>query len=242
MSRIRDDSEGKMLPAASIPIADFEKIGLKEMDRAIDTLGLIGVNLPSNLNGKPLDLPEFEAFWAYAAQTGVPVFIHPHDPSGHNDRAYEAEYSLNISLGWPFEIMLTLCRIVFSGLLDRYPDLKIVTHMGGGLPFYWGRLNETYHPAQQARTIGRVLPKPLIDYFSKFYYDIAIGGNAAAIKCAYEIFGGSRIVFATDAPWGPETGEFRLKAYQNAIESLNLSSDENRKILCDNAARLINLN
>lgn len=211
------------------------------MERAVGTLGLKGVNLPSNLNGKPLDLTEFEPFWAFAAQMDVPVFIHPHDPAGHNDRSYESEYSLTISLGWPFEIMLTLCRIVFSGLLDRYPDLKIVTHMGGGLPFYWGRLSETYHPSQQPRTIGRILPKPLIDYFSKFYFDTAIGGNASAIKCAYDIFGSSRIVFATDAPWGPETGEFRLKEYQKAIESMQLSPDENRKILCNNAKSFINL-
>jgi aminocarboxymuconate-semialdehyde decarboxylase len=241
MSRIIEDSQGKMLPVASIPIADFEEFGRKEMDRAIDALGLLGVNLPSNLNGKPIDLPEFESFWAYAAKKNIPVFIHPHDPAGCSDRSYEAEYSLNISIGWPFEIMLALCRIVFSGLLDRYPELKIVTHMGGGLPFFWGRLNETYHPSQQARTIGRVLPKPLIEYFSKFYYDIAIGGNAAAIRCACDIFGSSSIIFATDAPWGPETGEFRLKAYQKAIESLQLTPDDERKIFCDNAKSLIDM-
>jgi len=242
LSRISEDSKGKMIPVASIPMVDFQKYGIKEMDRAITTLGFKGVNLPSNLNGKPLDLPEFEAFWAYASQMNAPVFIHPHDPAGQSDRSYEAEYSLTISLGWPFEIMLTLCRIVFSGLLDRYPNLKIVTHMGGGIPFYWGRLNETYHPEQQSRTIGRVLPRPLIDYFSRFYYDTAIGGNASAIKCAYEIFGSSQIIFATDAPWGPDTGEFRLKKYQKAIESLKLSSEDNQRIFCDNAKSLLNPN
>jgi uncharacterized protein len=241
MARIMEDSKGRMLPVASIPIDNFEQYGIKELERAINTLGLKGVSLPSNLNGKPLDLPEYESFWAWSEKMDIPVFIHPNEPAAHNDRSYEADYSLVIGLGWPFEIMLALCRIVFSGLLDRYPKLKIVTHMGGGIPFYWGRLNETYDPAEQLRTIGKKLSRPLKDYFGSFYYDIALGGNPAAIKCACEIFGTEQIVFAIDSPWGPEKGEFRFREYVNVVKSLNLSNEDKQKIFCDNAKKLIHL-
>ena len=242
MAHILEDTRGKMIPIASVPIIGFESGGILEMERAIVNLGLKGVSLPSNLNGKSLDSPELEPFWAKASEMKIPVFIHHNDPAGYAGRSYEADYNLMISLGWPFDTMLALCRIVFSGILDRYPGLKIVSHMGGGLPFYWGRLNETYHPEAQLRTIGRKLPKPLLDYFSQFYYDTAIGGNAAAIKCMCDVFGTSQVTFATDAPWGPGTGEFRLQEYINVIKSLALSDEDKNKILGGNALRVININ
>jgi aminocarboxymuconate-semialdehyde decarboxylase len=242
MAHLMEDSKGKLLPAASIPLVGFEKSGRKEMERAIKTLGLKAISLPSNLQGKPLDLPEFEPFWALAEQLDVPVYIHPNDAAGSKDRSYEAEYDLMHNFGWPFETMLTLSRLVFSEIMERYRNLKIVCHhLGGGIPFLWGRINETYNPSQQMRTIGKILPRPLYDYFSLFYYDTAVGGSSSAIKCTYETFGASHIVFATDAPWGPGTGEFRLSEYQKAIKSLNLPEDDNRKIFSGNAVKILKL-
>ncbi len=242
MAKVLEESKGRLITAASIPLVAFEDGGRQEMERAINSLGLKAISLPSNLQGKPLDLPEFEAFWSQAAEMGVPVYIHPRDPAGRTDRSYEAEYDLTHNFGWPFETMLVLSRFVFSGLMERYPTLKIVSHhLGGGIPFFWGRINETYDPPSQQRNIGRVLPKPLFDYFSLFYYDTAVGGSAAAIRCAYEVFGADQLVFATDAPWGPGTGEGRLATYPDVIRSLGLPEADNRKIFADNARRILNL-
>ena len=242
MAHLQEDSKGKLFGVGSIPMAKFEHGGKQEMERAVNGLGLKAISIHSNLNGKPIDLPEFEPFWAHAAQMGVPVYIHPGDPAGHKDRSYEAEYDMLHNFGWPFETILMLARLVFSGIMERYPELKVVSHhLGGGTPFFWGRINETYTPATQDRTIGRVLPKPLFDYYSLFYYDTAVGGNGSAIKCAYDIFGANQIVFATDAPWGPGTGEIRLMEYPKVIRSLGFSEEENRKIFADNARRILNL-
>ena len=247
MSRLMEDSKGRLLTIGSIPLVGFSRDSRQEMERAINTLGLKGINLPSNLNGKSLDLPEFDPFWAQAAEMNVPVYIHPQNPAGFRDRSYEGEYDLAHNFGWPFETMLTLSRLVFSGVMERYPTLKIVSHhLGGGIPFWWGRIMETYDPLNQGKLrgtggIGRVLPKPLFDYFSLFYYDTAIGGNALAIKCAYEVFGADRLLFATDAPWGPGTGESRLAEYPKVIRSLGLSEEANRKIFADNARKVLNL-
>jgi len=82
------------------------------------------------------------------------------------------------------------------------------------------------------------LPKPLFDYFSRCYYDAAVGGSAPAIRCAYEVFGADQLVFATDAPWGPESGEFRLAEYPKTIESLGLPEQDKKKILTENTHRM----
>lgn len=243
MARIMEDSKGKLLAIGNVPLEGFESGGRQEMERAINTLGLKGINIPTNLKGKPVDLPEFRPFWAQAALINIPVYIHPNDPAGHTDRSYEAEYDLIHNFGWPFETALILSRLVFSGIIESYPNLKVVSHhLGGGMiPFFWGRINETYEPNNQEKRIGRVLPKPLLDYFSQFYYDTAVGGSAAAIRCAYEVFGADRLIFATDDPWGPGTGESRLASYPRVIRSLGLPKAANKKIFEDNARRVLNL-
>ncbi len=246
MARLMEESKGRLISGGTIPLIGFEKGGGKEMTRAIKTLGLKTITVPSHFKGKPLDVPELEPFWAQAAEMGVPVYIHPASPDKHRDRSYEGEYDLSHNFGWPFETMLALSRLVFSGIMEHYPALKIVSHhLGGGIPFFWGRTNESYdltwteHAAQI--TMSRGLSKPLFDYFSRFYYDTAIGGSAPAIRCAYEVFGADRLLFATDAPYGPGKGEARLATYPNVIKSLGLSEVENRKIFADNARKLLNL-
>ncbi|GAG49468.1 unnamed protein product, partial [marine sediment metagenome] len=232
MARLMEDSKGRLVAGGSIPLVGFEQGGRQEMERAIKTLGLRAISIPTNLRGKPPDLPEFEPFWAQAAEMNVPVYIHPNDPIGQSDRNYEAEYDMIHNFGWPFETVLILSRLVFSGIMERYPTLKVVSHhLGGGMiPFFWGRINETYAPENQQKTIGRVLPKPLSDYFSRFYYDTAVGGSAPAIRCAYEVFGADQLIFATDAPWGPGTGERRLSDYPKVIKTLGFSEADNKKI------------
>ncbi|MBI2855175.1 MAG: amidohydrolase [Chloroflexi bacterium] len=242
MARLMEDSKGRLLPGGSVPLGSYEKGGRQEMERAIKTLGLKAVTLPSNIRGRPLDLPVFEPFWARAAELGVPVYIHPAGPAGQKDRSYEAQYDLIHNFGWPFETTLALSRLVFSGVMERYPSLRIVSHhLGGMIPFFWGRTNETYNPDDQQRIIGCVLARPLFDYFSRFYYDTAVGGSAPAIRCAYEVFGASHLIFATDAPNGPGTGDSRLATYPGVIRSLGLSRDENEMIFERNARRVLNL-
>lgn len=242
-ARLTEESKGRLICAGSIPLADFEKNGRQELERSFNSLGLEAVSVPSNIKGRPLDAKEYEPFWAYAAENNIPVYIHPANPAGHTDRSYEAEYDLTHNFGWPFETTLALSRLVFSGIMERYPSLKVLSHhLGGGMvPFFMGRINETYNPNDQMKNIGRVLPKPLFEYFSRFYYDTAVGGSAPAIRCAYEVFGADQLVFATDAPNGPGDGEIRLKTYPGVIKSLGLSEKENRKIFEGNAKRFLNL-
>ena len=112
------------------------------------------------------------------------------------------------------------------------------------IPFYFGRTLETYEPENQKKMYGgkmNVLSKPLYDYFSLFYYDTAVGGSAPAIKCCYEVFGADRMVFASDAPWGPGSGEFRLTEYPKVIQGMDLPEKDKKKIFEDNARRLLKI-
>jgi predicted TIM-barrel fold metal-dependent hydrolase len=240
MASLKDDSKGRLIPIGTIPLIGFSDGHRQEINRAIKKLGLKGINVPSHVRGQPLDTLEFEPFWAQAAEMGIPVFIHPHGPFKTDGRTYEAEYDLTHNLGWPFETALALHRLVFSGIMERYPNLKIISHhLGGGLvPFFMGRTEETYVLPKQKRLLGRVMPKPLSEYFSLFYYDTAVGGSAAAIRCAYEVFGAEKLVFATDAPNGPEAGVMRLRTYPDVIRSLKLTVSDTEKIMSENISKL----
>lgn len=241
MARITEQSKGRILCAGSAPMAALEKGGLKEMERAVKGLGLKGFGTMTHIKGKPQSAPEFRPFWAKAAELGALVFIHPVDSFGKNDRSYEAQYDLMHVFGWPFETTLTLSHLVFSGIMEQLPDLKIVTHhLGGMIPFYWGRIEESYVQEMAKRT-GVELKKPLKDYFGKFYYDTAVGNNAGAIRCAYEIFGADHLVLATDAPFGPGTGDDRLESYPKGIKRLGLPEKDTAKILGENARKLLGI-
>ena len=109
------------------------------------------------------------------------------------------------------------------------------------IPFFMGRIVESHDPTTVAEHPVLDLPRPLFDYFSRFYLDTAVGGSAAAIRCAYEVFGADRILFATDAPNGPGAGESRLQSYATLVKSLALPAEDTEKILSGNIRRILNL-
>lgn len=246
MARLMEESKGRLIAGGTVSLTDFGRGGEEEMVRAVEELGLKAITVPSHFKGQPLDVPELEPFWARAEELDVPIYIHPSSPDQHRDRGYEAGYDLSHNFGWPFETELSLSRLVFSGIMERYPDLKVVGHhLGGGLPFFWGRTCETYAEDNDFNAANKasmsVLSHPLFEYFSRFYYDTAVGGSAAAIRCALEVFGPDHLLFATDAPNGPGTGEVRLATYPTVVRSLGLSAGDTENILSGNVRKMLKL-
>ena len=125
------------LPMNNVPAA------LKEMDRAIGELGARGVQIITNVNGRPLDDPEFyPVFERMANKHELPIWMHPFRPGTTADYKGEerSKYEIWQVLGWPFETSVAMSRMVFSGLLEKLPNLKIITHhCGGMLPYFAGR-------------------------------------------------------------------------------------------------------
>ncbi|MFC2039024.1 amidohydrolase family protein [Chloroflexota bacterium] len=232
MARLMEAGNGRLHAAGTISLLGFENGGRREMERAVQ-LGLKGFTVASNIMGKPLDI--FEDFWAAATEMNVPVYIHPRHPQGYEGRAYEEEYELAQIYGWPYETVLSLSRLVFSGIMERYPGLNIIAHhLGGGMiPFFMGRLLDGIEDKNTA--------EKMLDQFKLFYYDTAVGKNPAAVKMAIEILGTERIVFATDVPWGLNSGNDRLENYPKVIESLGLPAKVNEAIFSENIRRIISI-
>ena len=129
---------------AQLYISNNVPAALKEMDRAIGDLGAQGIEIKTNVNGRPLDDPEFLPIFERATRVhGVPIWMHPIRSASFSDYAAEpkSRYEIWQVMGWPYETTAAMARIVFSGMLDRLPAMRIVTHhCGGMLPFFGGRV------------------------------------------------------------------------------------------------------
>ncbi|MEK7879961.1 MAG: amidohydrolase family protein, partial [candidate division NC10 bacterium] len=126
---------------ASLPMNNPDAT-LKEIDRAINDLHATGIQIFSNVNGRPLDGPEYRPIFDRMAGHGLPIWLHPARPASFPDYQGEprSKYDLWWAFGWPYETTIAMGRLVFSGLFDRLPDIKIITHhMGAMLPYFEGR-------------------------------------------------------------------------------------------------------
>jgi uncharacterized protein len=231
---------------ALLPMNNIEA-ALQETDRAINTLGFKGIYVHSNINGKPLDAPEFWPLWEKMAKYNLPVYIHPWRSDTFSDYQTEnaSKYMIASIFGWPYETTAAMTRLVFSGILEKYPNLKVITHhCGGMIPYYQQRIHQHYGQQSLGARGGylRALSKAPLEYFKMFYNDTAIHGNTSALMCAYELCGAEHMVFGADMPLGDHYFGFRsYRQTINAIEGMNISAAEKKKILAENALSLLRL-
>jgi len=222
---------------------------LEETDRAINQLGFRGIYVHTNINGKPLDSPEFIPLWEKMAKYNLPIYLHPWRSDDFTDYSVEqaSKYNIASTFGWPYETTVAMARFVFSGILEQYPNLKIVTHHCGGMvPFYQERIYQHYgitsmRYGERSRFV-RELSKAPLEYFRMFYNDTAIHGNTYALMSAYELCGADRIVFGVDMPLGDYY--FGLRSYRQtikAIEDMQITPEEKRKIFFDNTVSLLKI-
>jgi aminocarboxymuconate-semialdehyde decarboxylase len=157
----------------------------------------------------------------------------------------ESKYRLYNSLGWPYETMAAMTRLAFSGVLEKYPDLKFVTHhCGGGIPFFAERIKQFQEAAEFRRgeKYFQGLTRAPNDYYKMFYADTALYGNAPALMCGHAFFGADHLLFAVDFPLGDmENGVRNYRQTINAIEEMNISEEDRTKIYEHNARKLYRL-
>ena len=233
------------LPMNNVPAA------LEEMDRAIGKLGARGVQICTSVNGRPLDEPEFfPVFERITQKHDLPIWMHPARPATRADYVNEQKSKFEIwqVLGWPFETSVAMARIVFSGLFDRLPGMRLITHhCGGMIPFFagraetlWAQLGSRTADENYEKLLKRMARKP-IEYFRMFYADTVLGGSASALRCGLDFFGADKVVFASDCPFDPEGGPMFIREGIRAIEDLGLPEADKRKIYFGNALRLLRL-
>jgi uncharacterized protein len=233
---------------ASMPMNNPDA-ALKEMDRAVSQLGARGIMFFTNVAGKPLDLPEFLPLFDEAARRDLPIWVHPGRGADFSDYKTEGQskYEIWWTLGWPYETSVAMSRIVFSGLFDRLPSLKIITHhMGAMIPYFEGRIGYGWDQLGSRTSdedyVGhlRSMKKRPIDYFRMFYADTALFGALAGTKCGLDFFGVDHVVFASDVPFEPKPGLY-IRETIRCIESLDITAEERERIYCGNARRLLHL-
>lgn len=237
---------------ASLPLNNV-KASLEEIDRVV-ALGARGIQIFTNVNGRPLDDPEFLPVFEHAtSHHKIPIWMHPARDARAADYLGEAKskYEIWQVLGWPYETSVAMSRIVFSGMFDRLPEMKIITHhLGAMIPYFEGRVgplwdqlgtrtsDEDYSSILAAmKAKGR---RP-IDYFRLFYNDTAVGGARSAIRCGLDFFGADRVLFATDCPFDPEGGPMFIRDTIAALDSLALAEDERAAIYFRNALRMMKM-
>lgn len=235
---------------ASLPMNNVPE-AMKEMDRAIQTLGARGVQVNTSVNGKALDHPDFfPIFEAMANQYQLPVWMHPFRPRTVPDYPGEPEsqYEIWQVLGWPFETSVALSRLVFSGLMEKLPQLRLITHhCGGMIPYFagraetlWAQLGSRSVDGKEAEVLAR-LSRPPIEYFKRFYGDTVLGGSAAALRCGLDFFGIDHVVFASDCPFDPEGGPLFIREGIRSIDALQLDEADQEKLYLGNALKLMRM-
>jgi uncharacterized protein len=216
-----------------------------EARRAVKELHAGGVQIFTNVAGRPLDEGAFEPIFATMAELDLPIWLHPARTASMTDYPAEAKSRFEMwwCFGWPYDTSVAMVRMVFNGLLDRYPKLKIVTHhLGGMIPFYDGRIGpglQVLGSRTSDEDYSNILPslkRPHLDYMHDFYGDTALfGGGIQAVRCGLEFFGADHVVFATDTPLGP------IAPTIDTIPRLDVSDGDRRKIFSGNAERLLKL-
>jgi len=229
---------------AALSMTDVEG-SVKEARRAVQELGAGGIQIFTSIAGRPLDDGAFEPIFATMAELDLPLWLHPARTASMPD--YPAEQKSRFEMwwcfGWPYDTSVAMVRMVFNGLLDRYPRLKIVTHhLGGMIPFYDGRIGpglQVLGSRTSDEDYSKILPsleRPHLDYLHDFYGDTALfGGGIHAVRCGLEFFGSDHVVFATDTPLGP------IAPTIDTIKKLDIAEADRRKIFAGNAERLLKM-
>jgi uncharacterized protein len=230
---------------AAVSLDDVEG-ALAETERAIKTLGARGIQVFTNIAGHPLDEPRFAPVFAALAGYDLPIWLHPARTASMPDYATEGKsrYEMWWCFGWPYETTVAMARLVFSGLFDRHPNIKIITHhLGGGMiPYFDGRIGagmDVLGSRTSDEDYSKVLPslkRPHLEYFREFYADTAMFGGRYGLPCGLDFFGADRVVFATDAPLGPIAKTIKV------IDDLDLDKAERAKIMDGNALALMKMN
>jgi predicted TIM-barrel fold metal-dependent hydrolase len=233
---------------ASLPMNNPDA-ALKEIDRTVSQLGARGFQIYTNVAGKPLDAPEFLPLFQEAARRDLPIWMHPARGANFTDYLTEtkSQYEIWWTFGWPYETSAAMSRMVFSGLLDRLPNLKIITHhMGGMIPYFegrvgygWDQLGTRTSDVDYVSLLHSMKKRP-VDYFRMFYADTALFGALPATRCGLDFFGVDHAVFASDVPFEPTPGLY-IRETIRCIEGLGLTADEKDRIYCRNAQKLLKL-
>jgi aminocarboxymuconate-semialdehyde decarboxylase len=206
-------------------------IAVRELDAIMGELGLKGVEILTNVDGRELSDAKFRPFFARAEQLGAFILMHP---NGFTQGDRMTQYYLNNVLGNPLETALALHHLIFSGTLARFPDLKLMAvHGGGYLPFYSGRIDHAWGARQDSHAD---LPLPPTTYLRQVYLDTVVF-SYHQLAYLIDLFGPDRILMGTDYPF--DMAEYNPIGHVAGIHGMDEGTLS--QIAGGNAARVLGL-
>jgi aminocarboxymuconate-semialdehyde decarboxylase len=214
----------------SVPMPNGNEAA-KELERCVKKLGFKGVLILTNVAGRELSDPEFAPFWKKAEELGALVVIHP---NGFTEGARLTRFYFNNVIGNPLETTIALHYLIFDGVLERHPALKILAvHGGGYLPAYSGRIDHAWGARSDSHG---ALPHPPTTYLKRVYFDTVVFTPHQLAELV-RLYGADRIVMGTDYPF--DMADYDPIGHVASVESLDASSVA--AIAGGNAARLLGL-
>jgi aminocarboxymuconate-semialdehyde decarboxylase len=218
---------GRYWATAAVPLVDTAT-AIEVLDHAILKLGMVGANLPGSVGDDPrIDAERLEPFYARVEELGVPLMLHPTDAVFQEMLSDDYDGALHLSLGRVVEVSVAAMRLVFSGVMERHPNLKLVmSHTGGALPYQAGRMDKNGKKAN--------LPHQPSEYIKRFYTD-TVTPHSLGMRYAVEFFGADHVMYGTDYPcWSPADA---LRFFAEC----GFSEEVQAKIFAGNAERILGI-
>ena len=218
---------------ATLPYQDTDE-ATKELERAYKDLGVKGIIMFSNINGKLITSPEFYPIYAKAEEYDLPILIHPAPPLTAD---LMKELRLPSSLfGFVFDTTMAIISLIFQGVLEKYPKLKLIhSHLGGVVPYMVGRIDDCFN--NYYKEYGLELAKAPSEYYREQVYVDSISYHLPAMRCCLDWLGTDHIMLGTD--YAHPIGHIEVATRD--IMDMGLSEEDTDKILGGNAARIFKL-
>jgi len=222
---------GRFTALATLPL-NHPEAALAEYRHAMRELGLPGVMVYGNINGIPLHDPRFHPLYQQANADSAVFYIHPTYPVGVEAMQ---DYWLMPLVGFLFDTTLAAAGLVFSGVVEKFPNLRwVLGHLGGAIPYLAERLDRGYHAFADCRAN---ISRPPSEYIrSNFYFD-TVNFDPRAIRFAADFAGAAHVLAGSDYPH--QIGSMRQM--REAIDSAGLTAAEKKQVLAANAASLFRL-
>lgn len=230
MANFVSQSGGRLYGMATVPLQNPEAAAT-ELRRAVNELGLRGVQIGTTLEDIPLDDERFDPFFATAAELNVPVVLHPYYVG---TKPEFADFYMTNLVGNPLETGIAASRLILSGCLDRHPNLTFVlVHAGGFMPYQIGRLDHGYKVRKET---SAKISAPPSTYLRRFYFD-TITHATVPLKFLVNLVGADRVVIGTDIPFDMQDLYFTDYLAEAGLDPQSLAA-----INSGNARRIFGIN
>ena len=230
IAKVVRNAPKRFIGLGTVPMQNID-LAIEEMDRCITKLNLPGIEIGSNVNGRNLSEAEFQPIFEHAEKIGCAIFVHPWEMMGQADMQ---KYWLPWLVGMPAETSRAICSIIFGGVFEKFPALKIAfAHGGGAFPFTIGRIDHGFHVRPD---IGAIDNKKLPSSYLKHFYVDSLVHNETALSFLINRLGENQIALGSDYPF--PLGEHHPG---NLIEGMELSDATKQRLLAGTALEWLGL-